>query len=68
LPRQTLTTRLSLTPPPSRPDETRYIPSLRAYHVRAIQSCDMTDWWIAVVTLSVVLGTTIWSFVRFDDD
>lgn len=28
----------------------------------------MTSWWIAVLTLSVVLGTTIWSFVKFGDD
>jgi len=28
----------------------------------------MTGWWIGVVTLSVVLGTTIWSFVKFGDE
>lgn len=30
--------------------------------------CDMTGWWIGVVTLSVLLGTTIWSFVKFGDE
>jgi len=28
----------------------------------------MTAWWIGVVTLSVLLGTTIWSFVKFGDE
>jgi len=28
----------------------------------------MTGWWIVVVTLSLVLGTTIWSFVKFGDE
>jgi len=28
----------------------------------------MTGWWIGVVSLSVLLGTTIWSFVKFGDE
>ena len=28
----------------------------------------MTWWWIGVGTLSVLFGTTMWSFVRFGDD
>jgi len=28
----------------------------------------MTWWWLGVVALSVLLGTTIWSFVKFGDE
>jgi len=28
----------------------------------------MTGWWIGVISLSVLLGTTIWSFVKFGDE
>lgn len=29
---------------------------------------DAAEQWIAVVALSILLGSTIWSFVKFGDD
>jgi hypothetical protein len=34
----------------------------------ALISLDTIWRWVALVTLSVVLGTTIWSFVRFGEE